>query len=98
MQKHQNPTWSTCDKIFSVALLHGHIGLSQNQNDHVLDQTRNSECGMAHNTLVELVFVRPVNIPILSLLPAAMHDAWSWCMIYHLSWSNIYENSQHTEV
>ena len=46
-----------------------------NQNDHVLNQTRNSECGMAHNTLVDLVFVRPVNIPILSLLPAAMHDA-----------------------
>ena len=80
-----------------------------NQNDHVLNQTRNSECGMAHDTLVDLVFVGPVNIPILSLLPAPMHNAG--CMMYyhlppyhlslppyHLSWSNIYENSQHTEV
>ena len=46
-----------------------------NQNDHVLNQTRNSESGMAHNTLVDLVFMKPINIPILSLLPAAMHDA-----------------------
>ena len=46
-----------------------------NQNGHVLDQTRNSESGMAHNTLVDLVFMKPINIPILSLLPAAMHDA-----------------------
>ena len=47
-----------------------------NQNDHVLNQTRNSESGMAHNTLVDLVFMKPINIPILSLLPAAcmMHD------------------------
>ena len=46
-----------------------------NRNDHVLNQTRNSESGMAHNTLVDLVFMKPINIPILSLLPAAMHDA-----------------------
>ena len=63
---------------------------------------------MAHDTLVDLVFVEPVNIPILSLLPAPMHNAG--CMmyyhlppyhlslpLYHLSWSNIYEN-KHTEV
>ena len=46
-----------------------------NRNDHVLNQTRNSESGMSHNTLVDLVFMKPINIPILSLLPAAMHDA-----------------------
>ena len=80
-----------------------------NQNAHVLNQIRNSESGITHNTSVDLVFMKPINIPILSLLPAPMHNAG--CMmyyhlppyhlslpLYHLSWSNIYENSQHTEV
>ena len=35
----------------------------------LLSQARKSECGMAHNTLVVLMFVRTVNIPNLSLLP-----------------------------
>ena len=35
----------------------------------LLSQARKSECGMAHNTLVDLIFVRTVNIPNLSLLP-----------------------------
>ena len=64
---------------------------------------------MAHDTLVDLVFVGPVNIPILSLLPAPMHNAG--CMMYfhlppyhlslppyHLSWSNIYETDIQSEL
>ena len=35
----------------------------------LLSQARKSECGMAHNTLVDLIFVRTVDIPNLSLLP-----------------------------
>ena len=35
----------------------------------LLSQARKSECGMAHNTLVDLIFVRTVSIPNLSLLP-----------------------------
>ena len=35
----------------------------------LLSQARKSQCGMAHNTLVDLIFVRTVNIPNLSLLP-----------------------------
>ena len=35
----------------------------------LLSQCRKSECGMAHNTLVDLIFVRALNIPNLSLLP-----------------------------
>ena len=40
-----------------------------------------------HNTCIHLIFVRAVNIPNLSFLPA-MHDAWSmkldaWCMMYN---------------
>ena len=35
----------------------------------LLSQARKSECGMAHNTLVDLKFVRTVSIPNLSLLP-----------------------------
>ena len=41
-------------KFFSVALF---------------SQARKSECGKAHNTLVDLIFVRSVDIPNFSLLP-----------------------------
>ena len=46
-----------------------------NQNDHVLNQIRNSKSGITHNTSVDLVFMKPIKILILSLLPATMHDA-----------------------
>ena len=35
----------------------------------LLSQARKSECGMAHNTSLDLIFVRTVNIPNFSLLP-----------------------------
>ena len=35
----------------------------------LLSQARKSDCDMAHNTLVVLVFVRTVSIPNFSLLP-----------------------------
>ena len=75
--QHQNPSWNTWDiKFLSVALL---------------SQARKSECGMAHNSLVDLIFVRTVNIPNFSLLPCLevawcmMHD--EWCMM-HDAWCN----------
>ena len=51
------------------------------------------------NTLVDLIFVRTVNIPNLSLLPCFKVAYDTWCMMHDVtpSWSYIYENSQHTE-
>ena len=42
-----------------------------------------------HNTLIDLIFVRAVNIPNLSLLPA-MHDAWCMMVEDNLQWKTTF--------